>query len=181
MGDDLKALPPLEEQPYKDLAAAFRSAADTLWEQNEQRKGHVVAAVTQWTGATQEAYITRFEQGFQDGAEICGALYQAAAQVDGDISSVPAAFKDGFAKLAQTTNVGEMNLLAAARRENQRREAARLWLERREHYRNNDSVWDSFNDFIGNDPDWESIPEIGPMPDKVEEPFLQAPPANIEA
>jgi len=180
MGDDLKAMPDLDLSVYTNLASAFRTAADAIWGQNERRKGEVVAAVTQWTGATQEAYIGRFEQGFKDGAEICGALYQAAALVDGNVTSVPAAFQEGFAKLG-TSGIGEKNLLAAAKRENQRRKAAREWLQRQEHYRNNDSAWDSFNDLIGNDPDWESIPEIGPMPEKVEEPFLQAQPANIEA
>jgi len=180
MGDDLRALPDLDLTVYTTLATAYRTAADTIWGQNKGRMDQVVAAATQWVGKTQEAYVARFEQGYKDGAEICGALYQAAAMVDGNITSVPDAFKEGFAKLA-TTGIGEKNLLAAARRENQRRKAAREWLERREHYRNNDSVWDSFNDLIGNDPDWESIPEIGPMPEKVEEPFLEAPPASVEA
>jgi uncharacterized protein YukE len=172
---DLKALPDLDLSVYRSLASAFRTAAGTIWGQNKSRMDQVTAAASQWTGKTQEAYIERFKVGYGDGAEICGALHQAAAIVDGNITSVPAEFQEGFSKLA-TTGIGEKNLLSAAERENQRRQHARKWLADLEHYRNNDSVWDSFKDAIGAEPDWEDV--IGPMPAPVEEPFLEAPTAT---
>lgn len=171
---DLKALPDLDTTVYTTLAAAFRTAAGAVWGQNQSRMDEVVAAASQWQGKTQEAYIARFEVGYGDGAEICGALHQAAAVVDGNITSVPPEFQEGFSQLA-TTGISEKNLLAGAERENLRRQHARQWLADLEHYRNNDSVWDSVNDFFGNEPDWEDV--IGPMPAPVEEPFLEAPAA----
>lgn len=171
---DLKALPDLDLSVYRNLAAAFRTAAGAIWGQNKSRMDQVVAAASQWQGKTQEAYIERFKVGYGDGAEICGALHQAAAIVDGNTTSVPSEFAEGFRQLA-TSGIGEKNLLAAATRENTRRQHARKWLKDLEHYRNNDSVWDSVNDFFGNEPDWEE--KIGPMPAPVEEPFLEAPTA----
>lgn len=171
---DLKALPDLDLSVYRTLASAFRTAAGAIWGQNQSRMDQVVAAASQWQGKTQEAYIERFEVGYGDGAEICGALYQAASVVDGNTTSVPAEFAESFAALG-SSGIGEKNLLSAAERENQRRQHARQWLEDLEHYRNNDSVWDSINDFFGNEPNWEDV--IGPMPADVEEPFLEAPSA----
>jgi hypothetical protein len=173
---DLKALPDLDLEVYRTLAAAFRTAAGAVWGQNKARLDQVIAAASQWTGKTQEAYIERFKVGHGDGAEICGVLHQAASMVDGNVTSVPAEFQESFAKLGQTSNIGEMNLLSAGERENQRRRHARKWLADLEHYRNNDSVWDSFMDAIGNEPNWEDV--IGPMPAPVKEPFLEAPTAT---
>ncbi|HEY8545474.1 MAG TPA: hypothetical protein VIL36_10520 [Acidimicrobiales bacterium] len=172
---DLKALPDLDLTVYTTLASAFRSAAGTIWGQNKSRQEQVIAAASQWQGQTQKKYIERFEVGFKDGAEICGALHQAAAMVDGNTTSVPQEFAEGFRQLA-AGGIGEKNLLAVAKRENQRRQHARKWLKDLEHYRNNDSVWDSFKDAIGLEPDWEDV--IGPMPAPVEEPFLEAPTAQ---
>jgi hypothetical protein len=178
MGDDLKALPPLDESVYKTLAAAFRTAAASLKTNNDARIAHVQSAVRQWTGATQEAFITRFETGYGDNAEMFAALHVGAMMVDGGKGGATAGDASWGVQNAGTVGAGGMNLLEAAQRENRRRSEAKAWLDRRESYRNNDSVWDSFNDFIGNDPDWESIPEIGPMPAPVPEPFLQAPAPN---
>jgi RHS repeat-associated protein len=91
-----------------------------------------------WSGRAAYVFPDRVRVGISDGATLGGFLRMATEQVRG--------------------------LVRLAHEENDRRAAARAWITRRDHYRNHDSVWSSFKDAIGNDPDWEAIPEIGPLP-----------------
>lgn len=166
MGDDLKALPDLDLTVYTNLAAAFRTAADSVSTNFEGRIEHAKGAIAEWEGEAVTAFVPRFNQGVTDGSEVYMFLHHAASLVDGQRQGK---FAD------KIPDPGEKSLLAAAQRENKRRFEAREWLKRREHYRNNDSVWSSFKDAIGAEPDWETVPEIGPMPEPVPEPFLDAP------
>lgn len=166
MGDDLKALPDLDLTVYTNAAAAFRDAAENVKANMQGRIEQAQPAINEWEGEAREAFLPIFNQGVTDGNEIYVFLHHAASLIDGERQGTAA---------ANIPDPGEKSLLAAARRENKRRQEARAWLKRREDYRNNDSVWSSVKDFFGAEPDWETVPEIGPMPEPVPEPFLDAP------
>lgn len=167
MGDDLKALPDLDLSVYTTLAGAYRSAAEMIWGNSEKRFAQLDLAETGWSGEARTAFAPIFQQGIDDAGELYVALHHAAAMVDGK--------REGrFAD--KLPDPGERNLLAAAKRENQRRQAARAWLEKKAQYeKDHPEQWYDPRDWF-NSRKWEEL--IGPMPAKVPEPFLEAPPAK---
>ena len=175
MSEELKRLPDLDLSVYVNLASSFRDTGNAIWGQNAARLQQVKNALLHWGGETAKAYIARFEIGYQDGAELVGALFTSATLVDGNTTAVPAEFAESFSKLASGSTIKETNLLAAAQRENQRRLAARIWLDKKDQYaKDHPEQWYDPRDWF-NSRNWEEL--IGPMPAKVPEPFLEAPTA----
>lgn len=163
----MRALPDLELTVYTGLAINFRAAAETIWDNSQKRFMQLDLAETGWSGEARTAFAPIFQQGIDDAGELYVALHHAASLIDG--------YREGrFAD--RIPDPGELNLLAAARRENERRQAAREWLERKARYEedNPEHWWDPRDWFDSND--WEEL--IGPMPERVEEPFLEASPAS---
>lgn len=164
MGDDLQGLPDLDLTVYTTLAAGYRSAAETIWANSEKRFTHLDVAETGWSGDARTAFAPVFQQGIDDAGELYVALHHAASLIDG---------KREGRYADRIPDPGERTLLAAARRENQRRQAARDWIDRRDRYaREHPEQWWDPRDWF-NTRNWEEL--IGPMPAPVEEPFLEAP------
>jgi hypothetical protein len=137
MGDELAGI----EEDVKfnwdgaaSLEQELRTTASTLDGQIPQRNGFASAAREEWRGTYSRQFVNRMEICTGDAGRLSSAMTLAANQVQ--------------------------ELAEAARREQQRREAARKW--KREH--DNKSTLDKVGDFLFGDDDKPPIPPPEPPP-----------------
>lgn len=149
MGDDLKALPHIDEQPYINMGSALKGVHKAIDDGIATRRGYLKAALDGWSGKAAERYLERFTTGDTDAHEIAGML-------DGTIKAL--------------VGEDEYSILSTVRRENERRRRAREWIERLDKYKKDHPRhwYDPTTWFTS--ADYESKPEVGPMPREVPEP-----------